>query len=209
MPTYQLQPVRAGRHWWAVVGATAAILLLPVLLNLTVPTPEREAEDVRLGAPGYDWEIPLPAPGGADGTLACDSYTEALFGHGWDCGNVVIQSTIAQGGTDPERTLRRMMRAQALLDPPADADVFREGDARMIIDDDFGVVGISFEGTGEQRDLTMVAVLTGQGARLASIADSVWRAYTDRELPAVVVDEIHDLWNPPVGNRTRNQEIST
>ena len=164
---------------------------------------------MRLGAPGYDWGIPVPAPGGTDETLACHSYTEALLGHGWDCGNVVIQSTIAQGGTDPERTLRRTMRSQALLAPPADADVFREGDARMIIDDDFGVVGISLEGTGDHRDLTMVAVLTGQGARLASVADSVWRAYTDRELPAVVVDEIHDLWNPLVGNRPRTQEFST
>lgn len=195
MPTYRLQPVRAGRYWWAVFGVTAIVLLLPVIINLAVPDRASATDEVRLGTLGYDWEVPVPDPAGEE-VLTCAKSTGSISGHAWDCDGVMLQSIIAEGGTEPDRTLRRMVRALDLFPPAEDAPILREGDARMLIDPEWGTIGLSLEGVDEREDLTMVAVISGRGSQTAPLADAVWRAYTGSPLPGIVREEIRRLENP-------------
>lgn len=159
---------------------TAAILLLPAALLTVVPTRAIDSE-VRLGMAGYSWSIPLD--------LRCRPSSGSLTA-GWTCGSVSLQSMIADGGTDPDRTLRRMMRAMLSGLPPEGAEILREGESRMLIDDRARSVGLSLEGTGEQEGRTMVAVLTGPGEEIVPVADKVWEEFTGQGLPEIVKEAI-------------------
>jgi hypothetical protein len=180
MSSYRLQPAAERRWWWSLFGVTAAILLLPAALLTVVPTRAIDSE-VRLGMSGYSWSIPLD--------LRCRPSSGSLTA-GWTCGSVSLQSMIADGGTDPDRTLRRMMRAMLSGLPPEGAEILREGEARMLIDDRARSVGLSLEGTGEQEGRTMVAVLTGPGEEIVPIADKVWEEFTGQGLPEIVKEAI-------------------
>ena len=199
MPRYRLQPTVDRTWWWSLFGATAVILLLPVVFNLLVPDRERR-EQAYLGMPGYSWEIPLD--------MTCEPMGLDSVGPGWRCDGVMVQSLIADGGEDPERTLRRMMRAMNFIGPADSEPVFREGQARMLIDTATSSVGLSLEGEGDRASQTMVAVITGPGVRVAPVADQVWGAYTGgKPLPAVVTDAIVEpsprLPVPPLTDRGR------
>ncbi len=196
MPTYRLQPVRAGRYWWAVFGVTAVVLLLPVILNLAVPDRSSATEEVRLSAQGYSWEVPIPDPEEPGEPLTCGTSAGSITGQAWDCGGAALESVIAAGGEDPDHTLWRMTRALSLTDPPEDAPILREGDSRLLINHGTGALGLSLEGSGDHDGLTMVAVLSGDGLRTAPIANAVWQAYTGRPLPELVLAEILALEDP-------------
>lgn len=180
MSSYRLQPATDRRWWWSLFGVTAAVLLLPAALLPVVPT-RAVSSEVRLGMTGYSWSIPLD--------LTCRPGSDLLV-EGWDCGSVSLQTMIAEGGTDPDRTLRRMMRAISSGLPPEGAEILREGDARMLIDAPTASVGMSLEGTGEHEGLTMVAVLTGPGEQVVPLADLVWGKFTGRGLPEIVKEAI-------------------
>ncbi|QGU03500.1 hypothetical protein [Corynebacterium comes] len=180
MSSYRLQPTTDNRWWWSLFGVTAVVLLLPAVLLPIVPT-RAVSSDVRLGMTGYSWSIPLD--------LTCRPDTDVLV-EGWTCGSVSVATMIAEGGTDPDRTLRRMMRAISSGLPPAGAEILREGDARMLIDARSSSLGMSLEGTGEHEGLTMVAVLTGPGEQIVPIADTVWGKFTGQGLPEIVKEAI-------------------
>lgn len=185
MPTYRLQPSATRSWWWALFGVTAIIILIPAVLNLLVPSQERE-EEVVLSTAGYSWEIPLD--------ITCDPAPLTSMGSGWQCGGVILQSIIAEGGTDSELTLRRMMRALNFTFPPENIPILKEGDMRMLIDDRTSTVGLSLEGTGDQEGQTMVSVITGQGPQVATLSDQVWQSYSGgQELPEVVMEAIAEL----------------
>lgn len=180
MSSYRLQPAADHRWWWSLFGVTTVILLLPAMLLPVVPTRSVSSE-VRLGMTGYNWDIPLD--------LTCRPDTDA-FVEGWRCGPVSVQTMIADGGTQPDRTLRRMMRAVSTVPPSEGAEILREGQARMLIDERTHTVGMSLEGSGEREGLTMVAVLSGPGDRIAPIADLVWEGFTGQGLPEIVREAI-------------------
>ncbi|RNE48210.1 hypothetical protein [Corynebacterium alimapuense] len=185
MSTYRLQPSATRPWWWGLFGATAIILTLPVILNMAVPT-RYQTEEVILGTPGYSWEIPLG--------LSCTPSADSIGGSGWYCGDVYVQTIIAEGGTDPDRTLRRMMRALNTSVPAESTAILREDQSRLLVDAPVNTVGISLEGQGQQEGQTMVTVVTGPGAQVAPLADLVWRSYTDGEgLPGLVMEAIADL----------------
>ncbi|MCS5478205.1 hypothetical protein NYP18_00860 [Corynebacterium sp. YIM 101645] len=180
MSSYRLQPAADHRWWWSLFGVTTVILLLPAMLLPVLPV-RAVASDVRLGMTGYSWSIPLD--------LTCRPDTGAFVG-GWMCGPVSVQTMIAEGGTEPDRTLRRMMRAVASIPPSEGAEILREGQARMLIDERANAVGMSLEGSGEHEGLTMVAVLIGPGRQIAPIADMVWEGFTGQGLPEIVKEAI-------------------
>lgn len=170
-------------------GVTAVILLLPAALLLVVPTRD-VSERVELGLPQYDWTIPLE--------MDCRPSTDVLV-KGWTCGPVLMQTLIAEGGTDPDRTLRRMVRAVTFTAVPEGAEILREGEARMLIHEATRTVGLSLEGTGEHAGLTLVAVLTGPGEHLAPLADTTWRKFTGNALPEIVQEAIATPTGEPDG----------
>ncbi|MDO5668404.1 MAG: hypothetical protein Q4G50_00175 [Corynebacterium sp.] len=184
MTLYRLQPDRDRRWWLALFGITAAILLLPAMLLPVVPARE-VSERVVLG--GENWEVPLD--------MECRPATDVLLS-GWSCGDLQVQTILVEGGEDPDRTLRRMMRAMLMFPPPQDAEILKEGDARMLIDDATRSVGLSLEGTGEREGLTIVTVLTGPGTAISPVADDVWHEYAGRGLPEIVRSAIEA---PPRG----------
>ncbi|RSZ63775.1 hypothetical protein EAH68_05925 [Corynebacterium hylobatis] len=179
MSSYRLQPAADHRWWWSLFGITTVILLLPTVLLPVTPT-RSVVSDVRLGMVGYSWSIPLD--------LTCRPDAGAMAG-GWTCGSVSVQTMIAEGGTEPDRTLRRMMRA-LIVPPPEGAEILREGQARMLIDERANTVGMSLEGSGENEGLAMVAVLTGPGDQIVPIADMVWEGFTGQGLPEIVKEAI-------------------
>ncbi|GAB3697223.1 hypothetical protein [Corynebacterium nasicanis] len=186
MTSYRLQPATDRRWWFSLFGVTTAVLLLPALLLLVVPT-RSVSEQVVLGSE-EGWGIPLD--------MSCRPSSDVLLA-GWQCGDVLAQTMNVEGGTDPERTLRRMMRAMLYLTPSPEAEVLREGTARMLIDDYSRSVGMTLEGSGEDEGVTMVVVLSGPGGQVAPFADTVWREFTGRELPDVVREAIEA---PPGGD---------
>lgn len=180
MSSYRLQPATDRRWWWSLFGVTAVVLLLPAALLPLVPT-RAVSSDVRLGMTGYSWSIPLD--------LSCSPGSDLLV-EGWTCGSVSLQTMIVEGGADPDRTLRRMMRAASSGLAPTGAEILREGDARMLIDAPTASVGMSLEGLGEQEGLTMIAVLTGPGEQVVPLADLVWEKFTGQGLPEIVREAI-------------------
>lgn len=193
MSSYRLKPA-VSRYWWfALFGAAAIIMCIPLVLNHFVPKVER-MEQVELRMTGVEWKIPLD--------MECLDNSDIINGDYWSCPEGNIQTIVVEGGTDPERTLRRMMRALTMFFPPEEAPVWEDGNARMLIDDQRGNVGISLEGSGEQENLTMVVVLpTGPDA--LPLVNEVWGELSGgMELPWFIEDEIYYLepgtpWDVP------------
>lgn len=179
MSSYRLRPTADIPWWFALFGATTAMLLLPVLLLPVVPE-RNTTSPVMLGDAAFGWQVPLhrecrPAGG--------------LMANGWNCGDVLVQTLVVPGSTDPDRTLRRMVRGLTMGSLPT-ADILREGDARMLIDEPGRSVGFTLTGLDDHPDQTLVAVLTGPGPETAPLADDTWLALTGRHLPEIVTEAI-------------------
>lgn len=179
MSQYRLQPAADRRWWWSLFGVSTVILLLPSLVLPFVPT-RAVSDEVYLGVDG-GWSVPLDRE--------CRPSSEAISA-GWNCGSVLVQTMIVEGGTDPDRTLRRMMRAMLYIPVADDAEILREGEARMLIDDWSRSVGVSLEGTGEREGQTLVGVFTGPGEQVVPLVDDTWQEFTGRELPEIVQEAI-------------------
>lgn len=185
MPQYRFSPTRAGKHWWAIFGVAIALLALPALLNLVVPDRVAETDEVRLGQLGYDWEIPVTDAEGEP--LACRKSSQVISGYMWDCDGTMIHSMIVEGSENEENTLRRMMRVEFFSYPPPEIPTFREGEARMVLDNRFGAVGFSVPGTGDHEGQSMITLVYG-GGQMPELADAVWRQYTGgSQLPPPVL----------------------
>lgn len=206
MPQYRFSPTRAAKHWWAIFGTAAVLLALPALLNLIVPERTESDDEIRLGSLGYGWEVPLYDPEGEP--ISCQQSVDITAGYLWNCDGTIVQSMITEGGTDPERTLRRMMRAMVMDFPPEQAPLFKEGDTRMLIDGRWRAVGMSVEGSGEQEGQTMVTVVRS-GTDVPELADAVWYHLTDGStLPPPVLMLLDDLTpqTPGVGHERERVE---
>ncbi|MDR7330732.1 hypothetical protein [Corynebacterium guangdongense] len=185
MATYQLQPARTGRVWWATVGVTLAVLLLPAIVWLFVPPVEPEREPVVLGT--GDWEI--------ETDLTCEAHLLAATGAGWDCGGVALETITQPTTQDPNQNLRRMVRALAYTPIPR-AAVTTVGEARVLVDAANGVIGMSVQGTGENEGEQIFAVASGSGD-VPAISDEIFRAMTGQGLPVAARLEFRDGQLPP------------
>ncbi|MGP6175061.1 hypothetical protein [Corynebacterium sp. A21] len=196
MPQYRFSPTRAGKLWCAILGVAALLLALPSLLNLVVPDRPDGTDEVRLGSLGYDWEIPLRDPAGE--IISCRKSSDVITGYLWDCEGTMVQSLIVEGPEDEEQTLRRMMRALIIEFPPANAPVFREEEARMVIDPRYGAVGMSLAGTGDREGQSMITLVYG-GAEVPELADAVWFHYSQQSLPTPVLMLLDGMSPAPIG----------
>ncbi len=171
MVKYQLQPARTGRVWWATVGVTLAVLLLPGIVWFLVPLAEPEREQVVLGT--GEWEI--------ETDLNCEVNLLAATGVGWDCEGVFLETITQPTTRDPNHNLRRMVRALAYTPIPR-AAVTTVGQGRVLVDAANGVIGMSVQGTGENEGKQIFAVASGIGD-VPAVSDAVFRAMTGHGLP--------------------------
>lgn len=185
MATYQLQPARTGRVWWATVGVTLAVLLLPAIVWFFVPLAVPEREQVVLGT--GDWEI--------ETDLTCEVNLLAATGVGWDCEGVTLETITQPTTQDPDHNLRRMVRALAYTPIPR-AAVTTVGEGRVLVDAPNDVIGMSVQGTGENEGEQIFAVASGIGD-VPAVSDDIFRAMTGQGLPDSASLEFRDGGLPP------------
>ena len=194
MHSYQLQPARAGRTWWASVGVTLVVLLAPVALWWPAPAPEGTESAVVLGS--GEWEIPLTVDGDQ---VRCEDNALGLAASWW-CGETVIVDTLTDRATDdPDQALRRLTAGLTGWPENTSDDILREGGARMLVDARSNTVGMSLQGTGEYEGAQTFVAVSGVGAELALFVDAVWLAFTGEELPDAVASLISDMGGNPHG----------
>ncbi|QGU06180.1 hypothetical protein COCCU_01060 [Corynebacterium occultum] len=190
MPQYRFSPTRAGKLWCAIFAVAALLFALPGILNLLTPEREAGTDEIRLGSLGYDWEMLLHDEQGE--VISCSKSSNVILGYLWDCDGTLIQSLLVEGVEDEEVTLRRMMRANLAEFPPEDAPVFREGDARMVIDPRYGAVGMSLAGSDEREGQSMIVLVHG-GPEVPELADAVWFQFSRQPLPTPVLLLLDDI----------------
>ena len=190
MPSYQLQPARTGRVWWATVGVTIAALVIPFLIWAVAPPVQSntESERVLLGTGERQIET----------DLQCEPDLFATGGVSWYCGDINL-STISQPlSDDPDHNLRRMVRALATTGIPNEP-IEQVGDARVLAVEDFGLtIGMSVQTEEEQ----IFAVVTGYDylgpdarAETVALANEVFQDMSGQELPASI-SQVH-MQAPP------------
>lgn len=185
MATFQLQPARTGRVWWATVGVTLAVLLLPAIAWFFVPPAVPDREQVVLGT--GDWEV--------ETDLTCEVNLLAATGVGWDCEGVTLE-TITQPSTEHlNHNLRRMVRALAYTPIPR-AAVTTVDEGRVLVDAANGIIGMSVQGTGEHEGEQIFAVASGIGD-VPAVSDGIFRAMTGQGLPESVNLEFRNGDLPP------------
>ena len=202
MHSYQLQPARAGRTWWASVGVTLVVLLAPVALWWPAPAPEGTESAVVLGS--GEWEIPLTVDGDQ---VRCENNALGLAASWW-CGETVIVDTLTDRATDdPDQALRRLTSGLTGWPENTSDDILREGGARMLVDARSNTVGMSLQGTGEYEGAQTFVAVSGVGAELALFVDAVWLAFTGEELPEAVASLISDMGGNPHGSESFLPEL--
>ena len=202
MHSYQLQPARAGRTWWASVGVTLVVLLAPVALWWPAPAPEGTESAVVLGS--GEWEIPLTV----DGDQVCCEDNALGLAASWWCGETVIVDTLTDRATDdPDQALRRLTAGLTGWPENTSDDILREGGARMLVDARSNTVGMSLQGTGEYEGAQTFVAVSGVGAELALFVDAVWLAFTGEELPEAVASLISDMGGNPHGSESFLPEL--
>lgn len=202
MHSYQLQPARAGRTWWASVGVTLVVLLVPVALWWPAPAPEGTQSAVVLGS--GEWEIPLTVDGDQ---VRCEDNALGLAASWW-CGETVIVDTLTDRATDdPDQALRRLTSGLTGWPENTSDDILREGGARMLVDARSNTVGMSLQGTGEYEGAQTFVAVSGVGAELALFVDAVWLAFTGEELPDAVASLISDMGGNPHGSESFLPEL--
>ncbi|HZK32285.1 MAG TPA: hypothetical protein VFC72_05180 [Corynebacterium sp.] len=193
MHSYQLQPARAGRTWWASVGVTLAVLLVPVALWWPAPAPPNTTSEVVLGA--GEWTIPVTV---AAEPLHCETNPDSLV-VSWFCGETIMLDTLVDRSTaDPDKALRRLTAGMNMWPENTTDDILREGPARMLVDAPSHTVGLSLQGTGEWEGEQLFVTISGVGEELAQFTDIVWVAFTGERLPDAVLDLIADLNRGPL-----------
>lgn len=190
MPSYQLQPARTGRVWWATVGVTIAVLVIPFLLWAVAPPVQSDtgSERVLLGTGERRIET----------DLQCEPDLFATGGVGWYCGDLSLGTISQPLSDDPDHNLRRMVRAFASTGMP-DEPIETVGEARVLVVEDFGLtIGMSVQTEEEQ----IFAVVTGYDylgpevrAETIALADKVFRDMSGHELPASI-SQVH-MQAPP------------
>lgn len=194
MHSYQLQPAKAGRTWWASVGVTLVVLLVPVALWWPAPAPEGTESAVVLGS--GEWEIPLTVDGDP---VRCEDNALSLAASWW-CGETIVVDTLTDRATDdPDQALRRLTAGLTGWPENTSDDILREGGARMLVDARSRTVGMSLQGTGDYEGVQTFVTVSGVGEELALFVDAVWRAFTGEELPEAVASLISGMSGGPHG----------
>ncbi|MBH5301098.1 hypothetical protein K1I36_00665 [Corynebacterium silvaticum] len=129
MSYFQFRPAMSAKSWWLVAALVTLLLALPAVLNAVVPSIDFKLKNVTLGE-AESIELPVLLEDGAH--LQCREEMSDLFQPQWNCEGTKINSMVVEGSTDQDHTLRRMMRFNALSSLPENAEIFREGNIRMI-----------------------------------------------------------------------------
>jgi hypothetical protein len=202
MHSYQLQPARAGRTWWASVGVTLVVLLVPVALWWPAPAPEGRHSEVVVGS--GEWEIPVTVDGDP---VRCEENSLGLAASWW-CGETVIVDTLTDRATDdPDQALRRLTSGLTGWPENTSDDILREGGARMLVDARSRTVGMSLQGTGEYDGVQTFVTVSGVGMELAVFVDAVWQAFTGEELPEAVASLISGMNHGPLESESFLPEL--
>lgn len=155
MSSYRLKP---RVPLWKIVGVSAALLFAPAPVSLVMPQLVDDRSPVTLGAAEGAWSNVIEWPDGGD--LVCEDIGDDMI-PAWDCGGAKIHAMVMEGSRDEENTLQRAMRV--LLSTVEEGEWVRD-DGILLYETDEGI-GISQEGEGDYKDLTMIAVVTGEKQR--------------------------------------------
>lgn len=179
---YRLQPEKAAPVLGVLAVIMALILVLPFLLRAVVPAASTpDPEPVMLSSfDSYD-DIPLELDGQP---VLCESNEESPLMWGYDCGEVTLDSIVhpREDVADPEDTLRRMVRAGSWDMAGDDVAVESYGDALVLDDVDYGLIGILAPIEDEQWMYVQIDVFW-RGDDTAAYGEAVWETLLDEPMP--------------------------
>lgn len=189
---YQLQPAQAGPLLVVVLVISLIIFLLPVVVNAMTPNRGPAEEPVVLSSYDSYEEIPLELDGRQ---LECVSNDLSPLLWGYDCHEVLIDSILVDDSEDDaakEHTLRRMLRAGTSGVGDVDAPITEIGNVLVIIDNSFGVAGMSFPTTDGRRMYVQLDVYV-PGPHIATFGEAVWQSAIEEPLPESLAYELATL----------------
>jgi hypothetical protein len=194
------------------MGVAVVLLLLPTVINVAIPERANPYRQLVLDAFGSEWNVPVVTQSGAP--VQCELAVDDFVTRSWSCNDqTTIITQIVEGSEDPESTLRRMVRANLALEAPADAQFVssEDGRAHLLVDSSgyssfWGdpVAAIGLDGSGDEEDLTAIAIIDGAAAQYYS--EAIWgsmateRGLTyDAQLPlgigtGTVGPDLDDTW---------------
>ncbi|WIM67862.1 hypothetical protein QP027_00190 [Corynebacterium breve] len=187
MSSFRFAPAHTGRLFAASVTALIVVLALPAILVATLPEPHREREQVKITSVNTDWKVTVPH-------LLCESDPYAMSMQGWTCGDTSVQVANTEATDDPERTLRRQVKAYSMLEFGEEGDVISVDDNFLYYSsgDAFGqnltTVGMTVKGTDD--DVLFVLIDGSDEEDVAIVGSQIWEAMTGKALDS-------DLLEPP------------
>ncbi|AIU31746.1 hypothetical protein [Corynebacterium ramonii] len=155
MSYFQFRPAMSAKSWWLIAALVTLLLALPAVLNAVVPSIDLKLKNVTLGE-ADSIELPVLLDDGA--RLQCKEEMSDLFQPQWNCEGTKINSMVVKGSTDQDHTLRRMMRFNALSPLPENAEIFREGNIRIVEGSD-DQIGLSLAVQGDDGEQNTLFVL--------------------------------------------------
>lgn len=207
---YQLKPVGGAKLWWSILGVSTLLLLLPVVINASVPAKTNNYEQLSLDAFGYEWAVPVTTEGGAP--VLCEMTSDDLFMKYWDCNNdTTVVTMVVEGVEDPANTLRRRIRVGLGTDVSEDVPVVasEDGRAHVLVNPasetagwvTLPMVALSQQGEGDNEDLTAIAIVNGNSVDY--YASQIWSSMAqERGLPyeqELPIDVVEAPWQDEIG----------
>lgn len=157
------------------------LLLLPLALNVVIPS-QPGADDhskIELSGPGSDWKIPIN--NGDDSEIVCKSLKNDPTTISWDCNGTLVSSFVIESSGDMKLLTRRMLRLVTFSNSALDAEViekrhvYRAGIHNPI----FSATAITMQGTGDNKDSVMVALVHGTNYEV--MADLIWKRLSNSD----------------------------
>lgn len=202
-PSYRFGPRRTGRLFAASLAAVVAFLAAPALAVWALPDPPAVREKVELSSAYSEWTEPIEH-------LVCEVDPYAMTGHGWNCGGATVLAASTEWTDDPERTLRRQVRAYNDLVDSSSGTVMAFGDNHIFfyLDRFTGpTIAMTVRGTGEFDEEVLFATVSGSHPdEVASVASQIWEGLTGTPMAQDVLAQLQDsgvLDDDPLPGRER------
>ncbi|SES04052.1 hypothetical protein [Corynebacterium cystitidis] len=193
MPSYRFGPRRTYRLFSSSLAAVAAFLALPALVVWAVPDPAPELEKVELSV-GQGWAEPIDQ-------LVCTVDYHATSQQGWTCGDVTVTASSSEWTDDPERTLRRQVRAHSDWLDGKSGEVIRVGDNLVFLYANKytgPTIAMTVRGNGDYDNTVLYVQVTGADTlEVTEVASRIWENLTGSPLADDVLAHLPEIDDRP------------
>lgn len=178
MPQYRFGPRKTGRLFTVSILVTVVFLAIPSVVNFASPATQQEPENVVLSHEESDWEVRAPG-------LECEWDPHGMSTQAWWCGETYVIGSSTAWTEDPERTLRRQVRANSIDLDGQSGSVVRAGDNLMYFYTPTPgslsqpTMALAVRGEGEYDGQVLFAMAQGYDFdELTNVSSALWKGMT-------------------------------